>query len=477
MDTEKKRKETFLKSYAEERTVRTGVAGKRLDSVDPGPFHRRLVALIGAGMFLDGFDVYMAGGVLGAMVQQGTSTLALNADFIAATFAGMLVGAVVAGFVGDRFGRRASYQANLLLFGSASLAGAFAPTMPLLIALRFLMGIGLGAEIVVGYAMLTEFMPAHVRGRWSAMLAMLGNTGLLVSSLVGYLVIPSLGWRWMFGLAGAGALYVWYLRKSMPESPRWLEAVGRYDEADAVLRMIEAQSGASHRACKTEESTPPLRVGVSRTGPTRRQMTLGIVINVVVSTVLYGYVSWIPTFLAKQGVSVSSSLGYVLVMSLGGPIGAWLAYVTSDRIGRKRSVLLAAALTIVIGSAFGATRTPVLVMLGGLCLFSSVYFLLSATTATYVPELFETKWRLRSVGICSMAGRLGTVISPFLVVYAFNSAGFIGVVGFLDVALAALVLCMLMIGIETQGVSLEAVESAVTRNSGSIARDDVMETR
>jgi putative MFS transporter len=167
------------------------------------------------------------------------------------------------------------------MFDSASLAGAFALTMPFLIARRFLIGIGLGAEIAVGYAMLTEFMPAHVRGRSSAMLR---NTGLLASSLVGYLVIPSLGWRGMFGLGGAGALYVWYLRKSMPESPCWLEAVGRHDEADAVLRTIEAQSGAARRAYKTQESSPPLQTDVSRHGPTRRQMMLGIVIDVVVST-------------------------------------------------------------------------------------------------------------------------------------------------------------------------------------------------
>jgi putative MFS transporter len=442
-------------------------AGERLDALETGPFHRRLLTLVGAGMFLDGFDVYMAGGVLGSMVHGGESTLALNAQFISATFAGMLIGAIFAGFVGDRFGRRASYQTNLFLFGAASLLGAFLPNMQALIGARFVMGIGLGAEIVVGYAMLSEFMPAHVRGRWLAMLGMVANAGLLGSALVGYIVIPTLGWRWMFGLAGVSALVVWYLRKAMPESPRWLESCGRRDDADAVLRLIEAGSGGRRVQGMQSAPTSAALMG-GETKPAWDRLVTGIVINVVVGTVLYGFVSWIPTFLIKSGVSITSSLGYTIFMSLGGPAGAWLAYLSSDRFGRKTSVLIASLATILFGVCFSFALTPALTVVSGFFLYSAIYYLLSVSIATYVPELFGTKYRLRSVGICSAFGRMATVFSPYVIVMAFDAAGIQGVVTFLGVALVVLMLVVLLIGVETRGMSLESV-AARSQNEPRVA--------
>src|SRR5215467_2334086 len=166
-------------------------AGARLDRLPISKFHWRVLGLIAGGMFLDAFEIYLAGGVLGALVKSGWSDLARNAQFISMTFAGMVVGAWFAGILGDRYGRRFSYQANLLIFGLASLAGAAAPSMNWLIVARF--------------------------------------------------VIPNVGWRWMFVIVGIGALIVWQLRKRMPESPRWLEAHGQIDEAERVLKEIEGE--------------------------------------------------------------------------------------------------------------------------------------------------------------------------------------------------------------------------------------------
>ena len=139
-------------------------AGARLDRLPLSRFHLRILWLIGAGMFFDSFDIYLTGGVLGALVKSGWSDMNLNASFISATFIGMLIGSLAAGFLGDRYGRRFSYQTNLAIFGLASLAGALAPSMNWLIACRFVMGVGLGAEIVVGYATLTEFIPPSIAG-------------------------------------------------------------------------------------------------------------------------------------------------------------------------------------------------------------------------------------------------------------------------------------------------------------------------
>src|SRR6202521_2314934 len=220
-------------------------AGARLDRLPISSFHYRIFWLVGAGMFFDGYDLYVAGGVLAATIQTKFSTLPQNLQFLSMTFVGMTIGSLITGFVGDRYGRRFTYQVNLLVFGLASFAAALAQDMSQLIICRFVQGLGLGAEIVVGYSTLTEFVPPRTRGRWLAFMAFLVVAGFPVTSLLSYLIIPSWGWRPMFVIAGIGSLIVWYLRKALPESPRWLESIGRAAEAEALMAEIEKEAAAA----------------------------------------------------------------------------------------------------------------------------------------------------------------------------------------------------------------------------------------
>src|SRR6202161_4409714 len=216
--------------------------GARLDRLPISSFHYRICWLVGAGMFFDGFDVCGAGSGLASVAQSQFSTLAQIPQFISLTFVGMTLGALITGFIGDRFGRRFTYQINLLIFGLASLAAAFAQDMNQLIACRFVQGLGLGAEIVVGYSTLTEFVPPESRGRWLSMMAFIVVAGFPATALLGYLIIPTWGWRPMFVIAGVCSLIVWYLRKNLPESPRWLESQGRTEEAERLMQAIETES-------------------------------------------------------------------------------------------------------------------------------------------------------------------------------------------------------------------------------------------
>src|ERR1700741_2037783 len=222
-------------------------AGARLDRLPISSFHYRIFWLVGAGMFFDCYDLYVAGSVLASTISSKFSTLPQNLQFISLTFVGMTIGSFVTGFVGDKYGRRFTYQINLLIFGLASFAAAFAQDMNQLIACRFVQGLGLGAEIVGGYSTLTEFVPPKTRGRWLSMMAFLVVAGFPVTSLLGYLIIPAFGWRPMFVIAGIGSLIVWYLRKNLPESPRWLEAQGRSAEAESLMQAIEAEACGGKR--------------------------------------------------------------------------------------------------------------------------------------------------------------------------------------------------------------------------------------
>ncbi|MBW7970251.1 MFS transporter [Bradyrhizobium sp. BR 10289] len=291
-------------------TLQVANSGPRLDRLPLGPWHYRLLALITAGLFVDTFELYSAGAVLAALVQSGWSTMSLNATFLTATFVGLTAGAWGAGIVGDRYGRRFCYQLNLLVFGLASVAAAFAPNMTILIVLRFVMGLGLGAEIVVGYATMAEFIPAKYRGRIIASMVLMANASSIVALLTASWVVPSLGWRWMFLLPGAAALLIWFFRRSLPESPRWLEAVGRTSEANALLDGIELASNivtanpgsaSAGRATVQSRAVTPLSVLFER--QTVLRTIVGVVLTTTTGFVINGFLQWLPTFSISQGMN------------------------------------------------------------------------------------------------------------------------------------------------------------------------------
>jgi putative MFS transporter len=421
-------------------------------------------------MFLDSFDIYLAGGVLGALAKTGWSTMHLNAAFLSSTFIGMLIGAFAAGVLGDAKGRKFTYQFNLAVLGIASIAGAFAPNMIWLIACRFFMGLGLGAEIVVGYGSVGEFMPPAVRGKWSAYLSLITNSALFFSTFLGYLIIPSIGWRAMFAIVGVGAMIVWVLRKKMPESPRWLESKGRYDEADAILRAAEEES-ARNMALPPVIDAP--RAVTRKTtllelfGPSLiRRTFVSIVVQVAINMVIYGFIVWVPTFLMKQGIGMASSLGYTALMALGGPAGALLGVLLADRIGRKKGLIAVSVLAALTGWLYGHSTGIEMATLLGFLLFTLTYLLVALGIATYIPELFPTENRMRANGIAGCAGRITGIFAPQLVVMIYATGGVKDVLTMIIGGLVALVVVLSALGIETNQRSLEDIAPVVNDSEG-----------
>jgi putative MFS transporter len=449
-------------------TLSPASAGARLDRLPISRFHRRVLWLIGAGMFLDSFDIYLAGGVLGALAKTGWSTMHLNAAFLSSTFIGMLIGAFTAGVLGDAKGRKFTYQFNLAVFGLASLAGAFAPNMTWLIVCRFFMGLGLGAEIVVGYGSVGEFMPPAVRGKWSAYLSLITNSALFFSTFLGYLIIPSIGWRAMFAIVGVGAMIVWVLRKKMPESPRWLESKGRYAEAEAILREAEeesARNGALPPVVDAPRALTRKTTLLELFGPAQiRRTFLSIVVQVAVNMVIYGFIVWVPTFLMKQGLGMASSLGYTALMALGGPAGALLGVLLADRIGRRKGLIAVSALTAVIGWLYGHSTGIEMATLLGFLLFTLTYLMVALGIATYIPELFATENRMRANGIAGCAGRITGICAPQLVVMMYAAGGVKDVLTMIIGTLVVLAVVLAAFGIETNRRSLEDIAPSIDTN-------------
>jgi putative MFS transporter len=437
-------------------------AGARLDRLPVSLFHRRIMWLIGAGMFFDGFNIYLAATVLGAVLKSGFSTLGQNAEFVSATFVGMTLGSFVTGFLGDRYGRRFTYQANLAIFGSASIAAAFAPSMLILILTQFIIGFGLGAENVVGYSTLTEFVPPQSRGKWLGFMTVFVVTGLPAAALLGTLIVPRFGWRAMFVLGGMGALVVWYLRKKLPESPRWLESVGRAEEAEALLQAIEREVALRHAplpAPTIAQAAKHSRNLSSLLSPAiLPRMILGSVSLIVINTLLYGFVTWLPTFFVQQGLSIAKSFGYSLVMALGAPVGSAIGALTADSWGRKPAIIGASLLVILVGSFYPFIKDPVILMAVGFLLMVPIYILVALLFAIYIPELFPTEVRMRAAGICNTFGRGAVIFMSFVVVALFRSHGVGGVLVFMIALLVVEILFVLTLGVEPKKRRLEEIE-------------------
>jgi putative MFS transporter len=442
-------------------------AGARLDRLPISSFHYRIFWLVGAGMFFDGYDLYVAGGVLASTIQSKFSTLPQNLQFLSLTFVGMTIGSFVTGFVGDKFGRRFTYQVNLLVFGLASIAAAFAQDMTQLIICRFVQGLGLGAEIVVGYSTLTEFVPPKTRGRWLAFMAFLTVCGFPVTAILGYLIIPTWGWRPMFIIAGIGSLVVWYLRKNLPESPRWLEAQGRTAEAEALMQTIEkevAATAGSLPAPAITAPTPQLTAASIFKPPILQRLLVGCWLLITINTLIFGFVIFLPQFFLRQGLTITNSLGYTVVLAAASLVGCACGAYLSDTIGRRWSIILGSVLTIVFGwtyARFNAGSDPFIVLSVGAVLIVAIYIQTALLFGVYTPELFPTEIRLRANGICNTLGRGATVVSPFLVGFLMVNYGLPGVLWLMIGLVVVQIIAVYFWGVEPAKRSLEGLDPKV----------------
>ncbi len=148
------------------------------------------------------------------------------------------------------------------------------------------------------------------------------------------------------------------------------------------------------------------------TGMMLPRMIVGCVTLIVINTLLYGFVTWLPTFFVHQGFSIAKSFGFALVMSLGAPVGSAIGALTADKWGRKPTIILASVMAIVFGAIYPFVGTATLLPVVGLLLVIPIYVLVALLFAIYIPELFPTEVRLRASGICNTLGRGSTIVTP-----------------------------------------------------------------
>jgi putative MFS transporter len=191
-------------------------------------------------------------------------------------------------------------------------------------------------------------------------------------------------------------------------------------------------------------------------------MIVGATTLIVVNTLIYGFVTWLPTFFVQEGRSIARSFGYSLAMSLGAPIGSAIGALTADSWGRRPTIIGASLLTILVGCIYPFIKDPVGLVISGFVLIIPIYVLVTLLFAIYIPELFPTEVRLRASGICNTFGRGATIITPFMVVALFRSYGVGGVLSLMIGLLFVQILVVLIFGVEPKKRRLEEIAPEAT---------------
>lgn len=438
--------------------------GARMDRLPTSKWHYQIFWLIGLGLFVDGFDNYIGGLTLAELVKTGWSNNWWNAMFNSCTMAGLFIGSLFAGFSGDRFGRKFAYQVNLLIFGIASIIAAFSTSMLMLTALRFIIGIGLGAEIVVGFATFAEFVPADTRGKWSSNLSLVGNMAPPVTTMIGYLVMPIFGWRAMFIIVGVAALILWVVRHGMPESPRWHESRGNLQRADEILTKVE-QDIEKQQGIKlppvTASAVEVTAVKIPFThlfkGHLLRTTILAICVLIAMNTAIYSIVNWIPTIFVQSGITVQKTLGLTSLMFCGAPLGVFLTSRFIDHFPRKITAVTLLVALAILAYVYSLQRTETMIVAFGFFMTVVLFMYVCFASAVYVPELWPTAIRLRGSGFCNSIGRLFTVFTPFGVAWILSNFGSVAVFATISAILIGVAVVVAFLGIETRAKSVEEI--------------------
>lgn len=437
--------------------------GALLDAAPVSRRQWRITFVIGLGLFFDLFDVFLAGVLSTVLTRSFGLRQAALPVVLGSSFLGMFFGSMFMGMVADRVGRRPAFLLNLGVYSLFTLAGSLSPNALVLIATRFLAGIGIGAQLPLSDAYLSELLPARVRGRMIAIAYTIGFCGVPAIGLGARVLVPLHafgveGWRWLFVIGGLGGVVVWLLQRQVVESPRWLATMGRVEEAQrAAALLLDRNVLGEAIAPVAEERHAEQPSFAALFSPQNRQRTLMLYVFEVFETIgYYGFGTMVPLVLAHKGFSVLSSLSYTTIAFLGYPLGSALSLPLVERIDRRTLIVLSALGMAAFGLALGFATAPLLIAALGI-LYTVVSNVFSNAFHILQGEIFPTAIRGRAAGSAYGLSRLSSALMPFVLLPVLNRFG-AGVM-FALVA-AAMVVVMVDVGLfapQTTGKKLEQI--------------------
>ncbi len=445
----------------------------RLDRIPPNSFHGRLAGLLAVGAFFDAFDAVSIAVMLSVITDYFHIGFADAGLIVSAGYVGQLSGALIAGALAEKLGRRKAFIYSLVAFGLLSIGAALAWSYTSLLMFRMVQGLGLGAEVPLGATLMNEFLSRRHRGRIGLIYQSAFPWGLFAAPLVGVVLLgalgPQEGWRWLFAVGAlplltAVAAWLW-----LPESPRWLAERGRTAEADGIVSRVEkaAERGGRVLPDPDPEPTSPqtatrLRLGELFSAEYRTRTLMLWATWFTTAFITYGFTVWLPTLYVKLGgLATSVSLELTLITS-GVQIGiVYLAAFLVDRIGRK-PLLIGGFAIMAAGTAFGTIGVSVLHLTAWPVLFAAGLVtaigasLPSTILYVYTPELYPTRMRAWGSSAGSSLSRFASIVSPLVISQILAGGGGVSLV-FGSLLLVAVLGLTVLIGwsVETRNRALE----------------------
>jgi putative MFS transporter len=432
--------------------------GDAMDNTPMGPIHWRVLALVASGYFVDVIDYTMFGAMTPDMINSGFLTAAGAASVGSVTLIGLFLGALGQGEFTDRFGRKAVYQFNLLLFGLATIAGAWAPNLTWLLIFRFIAGIGLGAEQPLCFSYTAEYAPKRIRGRIIALMQFIGGAwpwpvGALF--VLGFRDI--IHWRGIWTVVGILALVIFVLRFTLPESPRWLATHGHGQRALDLLRWMGLRTpplASLSTDAASDTKRDPFGI-IFREFPYR--VIAGMICFIAFFGVALGLGAWLPNMMATtHGFTINKSLTYTVGMTLAFPCASGFMMYALERFGRKKTAVGAFVMAGVSAVIFGFVESDTMFFAVG---FVMIFFIQLAGNSSqiFISEVFPTNARASGFGIAQSAGRIATAGIIPLILIIQNSYGFATVFVAIGVSLAIAAVAVTQVGPEARGLALDEV--------------------
>nr|WP_319489310.1 MFS transporter [uncultured Caproiciproducens sp.] len=444
--------------------------GARLDRLPNSGWHWALFLLVGSDLLFGGMINSVGGLILAQLKTLGWTNNNISATFSSLTTAGMFLGSILGGIIGDKFGRRNGYKICILLHIIPMYAAAFAPNMTFIIVCRFLMGFGLGALLVTLFAGFTEYVPSRSRGTWSGRNSFLGNWAYPISSLISMiitpLVAPDMSWRLMFLIpAIASTVVFFFVNAKFPESPRWLESKGRYEEAEKLMSEIEARVERETGKKLEPVTTIPAEKAREKVipyshlfkGELLKRVVLGSFVLIAMNVIQYTLINWLPTIFLQQGVDIKKSIFMNTMSMFGAPFGVFIAAVVMDKIPRKVMGIGLLVTMAVLGYIYSLQTNMTVICIIGFFLITIVYMYVCYASAVYVPEIWPTEAKLRGSGLANSVGRVSGILTPFAVAAMLTNVGVTGVFILLGAVAIITAVAIAIFGIDTKQVSIEDI--------------------
>jgi putative MFS transporter len=287
-------------------------------------------------------------------------------------------------------------------------------------------------------------------------------------AFLSYLLVPNKplgldGWRWVVIIGAHGALFVWFIRRALPESPRWLAQKGRLAEADRVMSKLEETVAREFGgALPVPGATYPQPVTTAQrffdmwSAPYGKRAAMMIIFNVCQTVGFYGFANWVPTLLVKQGITVTTSLLYSSIIAISAPIGPLIGLLIADKFERKSVIVATAGAIVVCGLTFSqVSGGMLLIAMGvGLTLASNI---MSYSFHAYQTELFPTGIRSTAVGFVYSWSRFSAIFTSFFIAGALKTFGTTGVFVLIAAAMLIVMAVIGLMGPRTRNLALEEI--------------------